>query len=686
MKTKIRRWVSLTTLVIFFTGLVMFIACWTAIKAQAQIDDFTYFIPYPANHTSKLYDLGNDAPEAGIDHPVRTIISIALARDGTIIYYDHWEDGYETNITTPTSACTEVWGDDDVTNGQPPNYGGVDDRLAQAKPVVLSNLITVPIPTTTTTCIAPGNFPYDGGDKLTAVRGNVTISLANWLELPHPFALGPLYAGAWELYPTAQWGTNFVLPIGEDLGGFREGFMFTKVNLQAAKDNTIVDLDLDADGVFEARIWLDEGEQFTQPLTDGLKILSGSILANTHSGARISSTHKIQAHLFTSNPAAYSTSLATTYESRAYSLIPRDAWQSDYIAPRGSDSDFWLHNPDIFPLDVQITDNTGAVFTRTIPANSTISYPPHPPFPNVLTVNTGLRFRAPDGRSFFGVAAAGSAAAQDWGYALIPTANLNAKNIIGWAPGSSILPPDSNQSQLYVTALNPTTITVEFNNTPAVPLTQFFVITPLHEIAISDIVDFDLTGAYLYSENDEPFAAVWGQDQFALNGIPSLHLGIAIVPVPSLSSQKLLKLAIDADNSETISWGDVVTYTIVAINNARTSYNPLNVQDALEPSLTYIDGSTELVRSSGTTAIPDAGTTTFPLDEGGYNIPGGLEMLEIISVTFRARIRTGVNRVENEVTITGGTITSIASIETSVLTGIYLTGTYGLYLPVILAK
>ncbi len=29
----------------------------------------------------------------------------------TVIYYDHWEDGYEADINFPTQNTTEVWGD-----------------------------------------------------------------------------------------------------------------------------------------------------------------------------------------------------------------------------------------------------------------------------------------------------------------------------------------------------------------------------------------------------------------------------------------------------------------------------------------------------------------------------------------------------------------------------------------------
>ncbi len=641
-------------------------------NTKAQIDDFTYFIPYPADNVDDLYDLGNNSVGPGND--VNMIISMALARDGMIIYYDHWEDGYETNITTPAQVCTEVWGDGDEINGKPPNYAPGDDTLGQIKPVVLENEIALPTNPVSLSgpCNAANGYNYDGGDKLTAVGGNIAISVAAWVT---PEA-EELYAGSWELYPTARWGTDFIIPIGEDLSFApprRRGFRYTKVNIQAVEDNTLVDLDLDADGVFEAQIRLNQGEQFTQPLTDGLTVESGTILSPTLSGARIRSNHKVQTHLFTSRP-------QVNYEARAYSILPRDVWRNDYVAPRGEGSDFWLHNPNGSPLDVEIRDNTGGVFTLTIPADTTLPYPEQPPSPNVISsTTTGLRFTAPDGRAFYALAAVDDNQDQDWGYGLLPAADLTTQKIVGWAPGDSSTPdPLSNRSQLYITALNPTTVTVEFNNGPGSTISRSFFITPLTQIAISDTDDFDLTGAYLYSEDDEPFVAVWGQDQDAPRESPSIDVGTAIVPLPAITSQKLVDLAIDADNSGTYTWNDVITYTVLIINNARTKYNPINVTDNLESSLIYINDSTELVRSTAPTSpIPDdcGGTTCFPLDEGGILIPGGLEVLEVVSVTFRAQISAGVSSVQNAA-VTGGitstsSVTSSSTVEISVLTPAY---------------
>ncbi len=46
-----------------------------------------------------------------ITEPIISFTSISVIADGTILYYDQWEDGYEIDISNPTQATTQVWGD-----------------------------------------------------------------------------------------------------------------------------------------------------------------------------------------------------------------------------------------------------------------------------------------------------------------------------------------------------------------------------------------------------------------------------------------------------------------------------------------------------------------------------------------------------------------------------------------------
>jgi hypothetical protein len=104
-------------------GLIMALgllsSLWVFAQAHAQIDSFTFFIPYPADLLDDQFNAAHSADF--IDNDIVTTISISVMRDGSFIYYDHWEgDGLEPNIYFPIQTSSEVWGDGDVSNGSPP--------------------------------------------------------------------------------------------------------------------------------------------------------------------------------------------------------------------------------------------------------------------------------------------------------------------------------------------------------------------------------------------------------------------------------------------------------------------------------------------------------------------------------------------------------------------------------------
>ena len=57
---------------------------------------------------------------AAVD-PLAVFVTFSAATDRTVIYYDHWEDGYEADITSPTQMTSQVWGDANPDNGYPPD-------------------------------------------------------------------------------------------------------------------------------------------------------------------------------------------------------------------------------------------------------------------------------------------------------------------------------------------------------------------------------------------------------------------------------------------------------------------------------------------------------------------------------------------------------------------------------------
>ena len=63
---------------------------------------------------------------SGTGDTIHTVISVTGAVDGTFVYYDHWEDGFELDLANPVQASSEVWGDGDAANGAPPGCAPMD--------------------------------------------------------------------------------------------------------------------------------------------------------------------------------------------------------------------------------------------------------------------------------------------------------------------------------------------------------------------------------------------------------------------------------------------------------------------------------------------------------------------------------------------------------------------------------
>ncbi len=590
-------------------------AIWLPLHAYAQLDDFTYFIPYPADILDNQFDIAN-ADSNFVDDSIITTISVAVQRDGTVIYYDHWEGeasdkGLEPVLTTPSQASTQVWGDNDTSNGRPPGF--TTDQLKAGDVIVLQN--TIPNPRDST------KFFYDGGDKLTAVGGSIAVTLANW-----PDSAGSLFAGAWELYPTSQWADSYVIPVGEDLAGIgpnqRAGFSVVGFNVQSVQPDTTVEIDFDGDGVPDStQVIPTSGGQFTQ--IDGVQ-----------TGTKITASKPIQVHIFTGNDQP-----GVNFEARAYTIPPNHALSNDFIGPRSSDGDYWIYNPDpVTPLTVTV-QTISTTTSLVIPPNTTHRYPPNS---DPLLFETAVRFTTPDDRAFCALAAFDESSAQDWGYPLLPIENLTTQTFIGWGVGNDNDPPDGDESHVFVTAVETTTLFVDFDNDGSAD--ESIPIFPLQEVSVID-PDHDLTSAFLYTEDGTPFVAIWGQDQNAAAAEPSIDVGTGLAPVPSLLLQKTVDpLTKDTDCTGSITLNDIVTYKINYLNNSYRSIIDIKLTDDLPPEVTYIPNTTFL----DGVLLPDATSgTPFQLDEGGY-VAGTLGPLEDRFLTFDVRVSNLSSEIINE--------------------------------------
>jgi len=121
----------------------------------------TFFLPLPEE--SMFYDMFRiiQSDSSVTKAPIESMFSVSCSVDHTVIWYDHWEDGFETDILMPNSTTTEVWGDGDASNGCSPNVlhcTDATDVLMAGDSIVVQNKVEVPRD--------PTLIKYDGGDKL----------------------------------------------------------------------------------------------------------------------------------------------------------------------------------------------------------------------------------------------------------------------------------------------------------------------------------------------------------------------------------------------------------------------------------------------------------------------------------------------------------------------------------------
>ena len=122
-------------------------------------------------------------------------------KDNTILYYDHWEDGFEIDVTRAHQPTTKIWGDGNPANGAPP--GVPSDLIKPDTVLVLNNPVDI---TTLRTVI-----DFDGGDRISS-SNLIAVTRAGWAT-----GSSTLLADAVEVYDTNSWGATFETPVGENL-------------------------------------------------------------------------------------------------------------------------------------------------------------------------------------------------------------------------------------------------------------------------------------------------------------------------------------------------------------------------------------------------------------------------------------------------------------------------------------
>ena len=321
-----------------------------------------YFVPLPEE---QIRVSGATIEQSG--NTIHTIVSISVVAGNTTIYYDHWEDGYEADLSNPVQGTTQTWTHDagdilTLENDVPANPRGTDIR-------------------------------YDGGDKIGSTQA-IAVTRAGWPTDP-----GTVFAGAVEVFDTSKWGIHYDVPVGEDSPG-STSFQYTGLSVMAAEDGTTVEIDTDADGTVDVTETLNMGESY---------LVNGDLQV----GAEVSASAPVQVDLITGDVGA-------RFEGRWFTLIPDAQWTDSYYNPVGttvSDDPVYtiLYNPGTSPITVNY---------ETYPSGSgSFDIDPGDTYEFQMPTGSGAHFYS--GSPFFAICLMDyDGSTHDWGFTLLPESAL----------------------------------------------------------------------------------------------------------------------------------------------------------------------------------------------------------------------------------------------------------------------
>lgn len=654
-------------------GLAAFVGVLGISSAQNPPPTQLFYVPFPEDQQLAAFDAIN----AIANNPITVFVTFAAATDGTVIYYDHWEDGYEADITNPVQPTTLVLGDQNASNGYPP--GNASDLIPAGTVFNLRNFVN--------TATLGAVLDYDARDKIASFK---PISVT---KTSFPDGTDTLLAGCVEVFERGLWGTEYRSPVGVDmpttatagsLAHDENVFNYTALSISAGPGGANVQVDKDNNGVFEETVPLAEGESIYR---DGV-----------NAGGRVLADRPVQVVLFTGT-------IGSTYASRDTNLLPVNRWSSDYFAPVTTQltngTVTFLYNPGASPITVNYDYRNSltsyATASVTVPAGGNARVVMSPA--SGTTHYGAYRFYTTGANPplFYAMsvidadetAATGNNQNWDGGFTLVGRPSLTTQVLLSLGIGRdpySATNPNENGNPLWITTSGnghtAERVYVDFDGDNAGPEAdpngnRYDVHYDLRELQQQKIFDpdGDQSGMLVYTLNSAVrIAAAWGQDPtVATISQPGLDVASLVPPLREGEAGKKSNLIGDSDGDGFVSAGDTLEYDIRAVSNARTAIpGPFAVQDNLPSDVNYVAGSTRYRFTIGGawqawTAIPDNGSgTPFPLDGTGFSIPGTLGSSQQFQVTFRAVIK-------QQGDLSGSSIENTGQVEIS---------PYGLVLPI----
>ena len=631
---------------------------------------------------------------------IQTVIAITATSNGTVVVYDQWEDGYETNINNPTQATTRVWTYNNgwfVDTNRDGNQNNSEAAVSETgirvtgQSIILSNAVN---PTT------PATVDFDGRDKVGSTKA-ISVTRAGWSSTP-----GTVLAGAVNVIDSGNAGKVYTLPVGQNIEtvavGTHKLFEYTSAHIIATQDNTVVNIDKDGNGSTDITVILNEGQSY---------FVNGGLNA----GAKVTADKGVGVYLIAGD-------VASSYENRWFALTADEQWASSYYAPVGTTltanpAYVLIYNPEGANIQYETAFGSGTIATTgssgtTWASNSTTksSYFLMPAsaarFFTTDTVSAGGALKR-----FYAVsvidADATDNATHDWSYSLVPESYLTDKFVVAWGPGAdnvtrTLASGDLNASPVWLTPVNNAVIYVDSTTvqlrdgagnviagtvtaaTANDPARTRYSVSKLQSYRLFDTSDKDQTGLTVYTLDGTLLTAAWGEDpSIAGPGTPYLDMGTTVTPFPDYVLTKESVENNPADANTTVELSEEVKYTVRLTNRAVIDLFNVVLKDAITPtdSATYVNdsmvltvyrpdgtkawkiegGLQTLYAANGTTTVgtPTANTTLTGtpalFTNSGYGISDfdpsnaantndGLQRGAAVEVTYRVLVRSSINK------------------------------------------
>lgn len=482
----------------------------------------TFYLPFPENAEQLRKSFGSagslalgNGSSSSTNRDVRSIVSFKIPYPKTIITYDHWEDGYEADITVPTQRTTQVWGDGDITNGVAPGY--TDDIIPAGGHITIDQTFNY-------FNRNPVQIQYDGKDKVFS-SNNVFIS-----KVTGDADRFSVQVVKTDVLDVSRFGKFFRVGFGEDIeipNGIT-AFRYVSLFIRAATNNTVVSLDYNGDGTVDATKTLNEGEVW---FYDGTASTTGSTTNDTNKSNDI----KAAATITASEPIGVDVMMGdiASYGTRNLYLLPAKFISNEYITPvhttlSSAPVVAYFTNNTSSPVTINWKNGNSESGSISIPANGVINHS--------LSGNSAYHFKSTNKEPFTAVViidADNNGTAYDWAFPMIPVDQLTNYTGLAWAPGTDN--SAANYNPIWVTAPEATTIYVKWdgnmtaigpNLTPCgLPYDESYQINALQSLKLLDMSDNDQSGTAVFTCNT-PIAAVWGQNaNGASTSSPAMDVG-----------------------------------------------------------------------------------------------------------------------------------------------------------------